>query len=277
MAQRASHLLSGVIGGLVVLLGLGLVPAVAGAGDPATQSTMNPGDSLKAGKVNLIDASTWIRGSAANGNLRLQNDTNGPALTLNVQTNQPPMKVSNKVRVDQLNADMVDSLHANQLVRMTRAAVRDLAEGPPIGGGPERVSQLNATLDVPKNGYLMVTAAVGVSNGRGPDQIECALGTWAPGDTVATGVDGSFRLYDFADNQRGVCSTSGSIAVRPGPRTVAVAVVHGPVTTVGEASLDVIYIPFGPNGSAPAPSELTTRADDPAAVQLSRRFDLSTG
>ncbi len=237
MARRASHLLSGVVGGLVVLLGLALVPAVAGAGDPATQTGLSPGSPLQAGRVNQIDASTWIRGTAPNGNLRLANDGNGPALQLNTQAGRAPLTVNSKGRVDQLNADLLDSLHADQIVRVASTASEDAPDAP----GGTHIALLT-TIAAPRTGYLVVQGSVMMSHPAGM-VVHCYL------QSEHGHVPGSWRTVVLQAGQPEDCSSSGVLRTS-GARThdVRLYVRSDFPVSLREGSLYALFTPFGANG-----------------------------
>ena len=62
------------------------------------------GDSLILGKSNVTNKAT-----------KLKRTTGGPVLDLKAKKNSPPLRVNSSVRVDNLNADMVDGLSSAEL------------------------------------------------------------------------------------------------------------------------------------------------------------------
>ncbi|MEX2238515.1 MAG: hypothetical protein WEB00_13380 [Dehalococcoidia bacterium] len=97
-----SHLFAGLLGGIVV--------AVLLAGSSALAAQV--GDPLKLGLLNQVAATT-----------RLKNTANGPALNLVSQAGQPPLAVSNTVKITKLNADRLDGLDSASFLGVNGVAV----------------------------------------------------------------------------------------------------------------------------------------------------------
>jgi hypothetical protein len=97
---------------LVVVAGLTLAAAsVAVAGQGV-------GGVFNLGVTNTVNAITTLLGTVSGPSLRIDNNstsTAARALDLQVEQGKPPMTVSSRTRVNNLNADLVDGKHANQL------------------------------------------------------------------------------------------------------------------------------------------------------------------
>jgi hypothetical protein len=105
-------------------MGLGLVVMLALVFGVATMAlAAAPGDPFKLGKTNTINKITSLVGSASTALLKVDNNGTGPALDLQVEPNTAPMNVDSSTVVDNLNADKLDGLDADQ-VRGARAYAR---------------------------------------------------------------------------------------------------------------------------------------------------------
>src|SRR3712207_1869327 len=137
----------------VFLVGLAVILAlVLGMASTALGADGKPfllGDSNVATKV-----STLVKSGA------------GPALDLRVDSGAP-LKVNSQTKVAKLNADRVDSMSANGLVRVASASA-DQA----LAGGSGDV--LSTSIVAPSSGFLVMNASTDVA-ASGDDLVVCAL------------------------------------------------------------------------------------------------------
>jgi hypothetical protein len=102
--------------GTATMLGLAVMLAmVVGVGSTALAAV--PGDPLKLGRINTVDALTQLIGARNNALLRISNDSRGldaTALDLQVDPKRPPMKTNSLTKVKNLHADLLDGRSADQ-------------------------------------------------------------------------------------------------------------------------------------------------------------------
>ncbi len=95
-----------VLGSVVSIVALMASTALAGTGIGAV---------FNLGKSNSVNRSSTLTGSTSGKMLQVTNKGSGPALGLTVQAGKAPMTVNSATRVTNLNADMIDGLHASDL------------------------------------------------------------------------------------------------------------------------------------------------------------------
>lgn len=120
---------------------LGLAVALAltvGVASEALAGKNSGVPTLKLGVQNTVSAVTSMVGSVAGPALKLDNNGAGPALDLQVEPGKAPMTVNSDQKVDNLNADKVDGLSAEQLQGQQGP------EGPQGPQGPAGPSNPNA-------------------------------------------------------------------------------------------------------------------------------------
>jgi hypothetical protein len=126
---RKRTFLQGTVTGAVVA-GVALASTAAFAGGGI-------GGVFNLGRANTVNGQTTLQGSTNGQQLRITNSSTGPGATgLGIVTpgNRPPLAVHSKVRVTNLNADMVDGVHASQLVQGGGTVLRKRRETPnPFG------------------------------------------------------------------------------------------------------------------------------------------------
>ncbi len=217
---------------------------------PAAARVSEPGDAFRLGTPNHVNARTTLRGTLDEPNLRIVNQGTGRALALFTQSGVPPLQVNQTARVPKLNADRVDDWDANQLIRVAHA---EATNAPDIEG-----DLLTTSITAPVKGFLVITA--GANAGSGPGEwTNCRIEV---NDITVTGSRRGM-LAEPGDH----CSPNGTQAVRAGTHTVSLYVELGP-PPIGQrrffnASLSVIYIPFGPTGGPPTADEIAAGCVDP--------------
>lgn len=102
--------------GTATMLGLAVMLAVVvSVGSTALAAV--PGDPLKLGRINAVDAVTRLIGTKNNALLRIENDSKGldaTALDLQVDPQKPPLKTNSLTKVENLHADLLDGRSADQ-------------------------------------------------------------------------------------------------------------------------------------------------------------------
>jgi hypothetical protein len=148
-----------------------------------------------------------------------------------------------------INADKLNGYQANQLIR----AATKRQDGAPLKtvrrGGPDEI--LATSITAPKRGYLSVVASsdvflTGAFRG-GPLFVSCWIGL--DGGYIEASVR-QFTLDDAGDAENN-CATNATWPVASGQHQVQLMSDGGGI--FDEASLDVIYVPFGKTGQVPDP------------------------
>lgn len=112
--------------GRVTTFCIGLAVVLAAAlGVATTALAAVPGDPFKLGGINYVNRATTLAGSAAGAILKVDNDGTGAALELKVgnpatlpeNKATAPMKVDSQAKVANLNADELDGLDSDELMR----------------------------------------------------------------------------------------------------------------------------------------------------------------
>jgi hypothetical protein len=110
-----------------MVFGLALVLAlILGVGTMAAAAV--PGDPFKLGRTNTKDHISTLVGSASGALLKVDNEGDGPALDLRVESGEAPMRVNSTTRVNDLNADQVDGKSAANIGVNGRRVVSDTSD-----------------------------------------------------------------------------------------------------------------------------------------------------
>ncbi len=249
-ANGRGHLWSGLAGGLIAALLVMGVPAVADPG-PATSAVLNPGDPLQAGRVNDINRTTWLRGNAPNGNLRIRNTGAGPALDLIVPGGEAPLTVNSKTRVPLLNVDRVDNRHANELIRVEHTISPEIDEA--IFNGSSAADLLTLHITAPRRGTLVIGAGTDAS-GAADDHYTCTVKL---NGFLVPGANRTARVHWFGlnhtDNSQEDCHTTTATDVDAGTHKIDFHVFGRNTVAFHSAALWVMYVPFDGTGAVPIP------------------------
>jgi hypothetical protein len=252
-------LVGGIIGALVV----GVLTPVGAA----------IGDVMKVGRANTADATTTIRGSSAATLNLVQQDPTGKAMRLKGPGAGNKVKRLNADRLDGLSStaflragaqandsDEVDGFDANGLVRVAHAETFDVNETT-VFGGNHWGDILSTQVTAPTPGLLFMVGGaeswLGSSSAYGDIYI-CMI------RVNRTEVIGSGRHVQVAYgdpphiyNGEEDCSTNGVQEVSAGTHTVDLRVTHrgtsAPQAMFQDASLQVLFVPFGADGTQPSP------------------------
>jgi hypothetical protein len=177
----------------------------------------------------------------------------GPDAISNKITKPKVKKISKKQankaidkRESSLNVNSAATLGnfaADDLVRSAFAQDDDDARVGPVGPGPI----LTRAIQVPTSGYLLINAGSDVFGD--PSFGTCAV------SVDGTEIDSSFRTWELGvDNEEEDCTTETTVPVSAGTRTVVFEDVDGIPVDVqyDEAELQILFVPFGADGSQPA-------------------------
>ncbi|NQV07211.1 hypothetical protein HQ535_11725 [bacterium] len=223
MRHRWERFLVGVAGVVVGALVISMLPVGAATGDP-----------LVLGEANGSIKGTVMRTGGVRSLKIVNNRSNGTPLELVAQAGQPPLLVNSSTKVAGFNADLLDSRHANELIRVAYDARDDFGEGnsPGIAGW--------VPITAPRPGMLVMGGSV---SAQGSVAYECGL--WIDDNTR---VPGTARLSSES------CSTQGAVAVDKGTYYVKFVIRdRSATTTFGEAATWVMWVPFDGNGAVPTP------------------------
>jgi hypothetical protein len=233
--------LAGVLVGVVVMAAL---PALAG-----------DGDYMVLGVKNNARRATKLIGKSG---MEIRSSKNIP-LRLYSPEGVPPLMVTDDALVADLNADLVDGSHAGDLVRVAHAETNDVDEAT-VFGGNHYGYLLTTDIVAPSAGLLYVVgSAESFLSGVGPagDTYTCDIRV---NTNTVLGTARDVRV-DFVDTSstyadEGNCSTNGVKEVTTaGTYTVDLVVfsrnLSVPQALFGAASLQVLFVPFGADGTQP--------------------------
>jgi hypothetical protein len=248
-----------------------------------------PGDPFKLGRTNTIDQISTLVGSASGALLKVDNEGSGPALDLQVEEGEAPMKVDSSTKVTSLNADKldgndssaflgvddqaasatnadeVDNRDANELVRVASFTGHSpLADGT---NGTLATTEINA----PSSGFLVINASSDFSYFGGNDLLSCFI------KVDNTEASGSRRILEYNGttnvNREQDCSTNSVVLVYAGHHTVDLKVDGSFAAGFRETALSAMYVPFDGNGAQPfvvPPDISTSHAREQGADQEQR-------
>jgi hypothetical protein len=122
--------------GTATMMGLALMLAVV-FGVATTAMAAVPGDPFRLGRLNTIDKISQLVGSVDNAMLRIDNNNSGDnatALDLQVEPDNPPMRVNSVEKVVNLNADGLDGIDSTSFMK-NFPIIKESVLGPGIQQG----------------------------------------------------------------------------------------------------------------------------------------------
>src|SRR3712207_4213917 len=145
----------------------------------------------------------------------------GPALELRVGSGAP-LKVNSSRKVANLNADQLDGMSANGVIRVASASADEALVG-------ESGDALSTSIVAPSRGFLVMNASTDVT-ASGDDLVVCSLEI--DGEDIAS----TDRVVGTLDIERPsleeICSTNGTVPVNAGRHTVDFEAIMGSGTTL---------------------------------------------
>ena len=165
----------------------------------------------------------------------------GPALDLRVGSGAP-LKVNSQAKVTKLNADAVDGIGANGVIRVASAS----ADGDALIG--ESGDILSTSIFAPSRGFLVMNASTDVA-ARGDDLVLCSLEIDGEDVTPTKRVVGTSDLDRPSEEE--ICSTNGTVPVNAGRHPVDFEAIIGSGTRLEGSNLDVLFVPFDGAGEKP--------------------------
>lgn len=183
-----------------------------------------------------------------------------PGLIVNVDSNGvDPIKVNSTGLVDNLNADMLDYFHANQLGRVAFASTANY----PGDGASGTVLTVN--INAPVRGYFSVVASVDSFNFTGNGAFGCQINI---DDNYIVGTQRFVSLVDNANEDQD-CSTNGAVSTCGGDATFTFVTTSVDVgTNFAAASMHVIFTPFNGTGGQPSLIGCVVISLEPATREL---------
>lgn len=136
------------------------------------------------------------------------------------------------------SADKVDNRHANELVRAAGNRVGDLPD--------QNGVVLSSSITAPTDGYLMITASMEVILLTSADSVSCSLGV--DGGGIA-GTQMSASVGEVQGTMANTCATNLTYGVSAGAHSVNLLVSGWYSAALGNGSMSVLFVPFGPTGS----------------------------
>jgi hypothetical protein len=242
---------------LVSLGGVGLAanggPFLLGSGNTATAPTSLSAPIAGGRTLRVVNTSTAAGSSA---------------LALTVGNGRPPMIVNSDARVVNLNADMLDNLHADQLVRVGRGYTQNGISTATF------TTKAEVTLDIPVRGFVLLNGQVSLqtsSNTCNPCYLQMQFRDETSMDASLATITSLGNGVAIAHNT--VLTSSWVFPVAPGERTFALqtgGTPGDPVITFNPA-VTALFIPFGPDGTkdlgSPPINTLSTKTKALGPVQ----------
>lgn len=227
--KKHGHFVSGLLGGLIAVMLMAALPAVAGNGD-----------NMIIGEKNTAKTVTRLN---TRGGLRIDNFKAGnPALILQVQPGTAAIQLNTAAWIENMHADLLDGYQAHEMMRVAHAESANIDEVAVFGASAE-AAVLTATIDAPTAGFLVINAQAYIG---GNDRFMCRI--YVDGTEVTGG-----RIYGMQNAGEGLCTSMGTQSIAAGTRTVAFNLGDRTDYTVDDAALSVIFIPFGATGAVGSP------------------------
>jgi hypothetical protein len=140
------------------------------------------------------------------------------------------------------NAHKVDGYHANQLLRLSRSSINDVAIA---GNGTSQVAR-QVSIRAPKRGFLFIVASSDVFGATSGGSC------WI--DLDGTTLSSTFRTYELGSgNTEENCGTDIAWPVAAGLHSVQFFGNPATGVTFDETTLEVLFVPFNGNGQVPTP------------------------
>jgi len=202
---------------------------------------------------NTAAAQTALAARVSGRTLRITNSSNrdgATALGLFVKDGNPPLTVNSNALVEQLNADLIDGLHADELVR--------------VGSGGSEVTTSNVTfttlvhvdLDIPASGFVLLTSQAQFKT-QSSACAPCYVHFRFHDQTATTTPTSPVQIASIGFGTTDIIDVPGSATwvfpVTAGPRTFALESGTFPSTAsiaVVNPVITALFIPFGPSGAA---------------------------
>jgi hypothetical protein len=213
-----THVVSGLVGGLLVAVILAGPSAIAAVGD-----------ALRIGALNTGNARTTVQGDTNHALVKIVNTQGSNDNALSLVSSGPNLQISNTRKINRLNADQVDDLSAREIVRAEHAYTED--------GPDDEGEALGLTITAPVDGILLIGGEVNVGANDG---YQCQLA-----------VDGHYALdpgirFDWDAKK---CTTTAAFDVEAGTHDVGVFITAEDNVDVYETSLWAIFVPFDGTGA----------------------------
>lgn len=234
---------------------------------PGSGLVLRPSNTAKGGRA--ISATCDNDGTAPEDGCAVYvNKGSGAAATFRTKGSVPfAIRDTNNGRVDHLNADRVDDLHASEIIGQARAKNgldADTVDGfhantlirsafaeedaDALDGTDGTV--LTTTIEAPTSGFLFITSGTDAVNFTSRDAARCFLEV---NDKELPESERWIELNGTENvNQEENCTTQGVEQVAAGTHKVDFEGADlGTFTEFDEATLQVLFIPFGADGSTP--------------------------
>jgi hypothetical protein len=242
--MKRPFLKGSLIGGLSAAVVMISSAALAGTGIGAV---------FNLGKINTVNAQSALVGKTSAAMLRVKNSGSGRAASFQVKSGHAPFAVNTGVKVGNLNADRVDSFHANELGRLSQTSFNfpGTVDGTPFVS--TQISTTKATQFV-----LATVTFYAFSGDTDGSHYPCLWrfqlrvdGGGLQDDRGVWARNGAPALFDSVENE----TVQAAFVVGPGAHTVdAVPVLESGscVLTIGKGRLVTTVVSFGGTGGAPA-------------------------
>ncbi len=228
MGFNRGHFFSALAGLIVGVMLVAVLPAGADNGDP-----------IYLGQANTAKSTTRI--SVNYGMVIRSFRADVPAATFKVSSGAP-IAVNSTGLVEHLNADLLDGFDAANLIRSGYTSTDN--------AGNQNGDALTITITTPGPGYLLISASLDSKINVLSDEFGCLLqvdDVALPGTTRTIQLDRTSSGEDHTDE----CATDGATAVAKGAHTVDLHITDWDSALLGEASMWILFVPFGIDGKPP--------------------------
>jgi hypothetical protein len=231
------------------------------------------------GQSNTVSATTSLSGTTAGAQLAVTNNSTASGaggLKVTTPNSVAPFAVTSKVRNANLNADMVDGLHANGLARTAQTDGTRT-----VSAGVNWVDQTTVTVNAPAKGFVYLDASVlGESIFPSPACTDCYLSARLRDNST-----GAFSRAVMGHITLRTAETMNVTWVFPatsGTHTYTLQAGFVDLTYSGRQAafandqIAALFVPFGYNGGT-ADLEPAARADGARSATTTRNGVTATG
>lgn len=148
-----------------------------------------------------------------------------------------------------INATKLNGYKANQLIRVTDDKVVNSSVGAPTDWAPV----VTATIQAPKDGYLVMVGSVDVRSDSGTGTVDGFCRLWLDWGLASDATIQESQRLATVDPYGGTpCATNAGLAIAKGNRTVSLAVnTLASLVDWRYATVQVVFVPFGAEGYPP--------------------------
>jgi hypothetical protein len=226
-------------------MGVALAAVLIALGSVGYSAT---GGNFILGISNQAGSQTRLTAPVAGATFRVENTSTSSTATgiaIATNANRPPFALTSSSKVTNLNADLLDGLHANQLARIA------LDTGPLSASAVTFSDQAQITIQAPQSGFVLVNGVIHFDTEDG-DCLPCAGHVHIRNETTLT--SSAHTAVTVADGQTVAAAVTWVFPVTTGAHTFSLEAGKFPgaathVVDFRNAMLTGLFVPFGPTGT----------------------------